>query len=153
MRKGQTIKEYGAELSEKYDIELKREWELYVLAKGEKVRKNSLTRTLVALGERDGWYCHYCQRPFAPIGRKQEFAVKFGVYIGTEKVEKKFYLVYKMPGSIADWPTVEHIIPKSRGGTNDLENLTLACWWCNNQRWIQDHDLFMHVLTYYAIPI
>lgn len=30
--------------------------------------------------------------------------------------------------------TLEHIIPLSAGGTNDLCNLALACFRCNNER-------------------
>jgi 5-methylcytosine-specific restriction endonuclease McrA len=30
--------------------------------------------------------------------------------------------------------TIEHLFPKSRGGTNSLENLRLACFSCNNSR-------------------
>lgn len=30
--------------------------------------------------------------------------------------------------------TLEHIIPKSRGGTNDLENLSGSHQWCNNAK-------------------
>lgn len=30
--------------------------------------------------------------------------------------------------------TVEHLIPLVKGGTNDLYNLALACYWCNNNR-------------------
>lgn len=29
------------------------------------------------------------------------------------------------------WPTIDHIIPKSKGGTDDPENLRLACGSCN----------------------
>lgn len=29
---------------------------------------------------------------------------------------------------------VEHIIPRSKGGTNRRENLVLACWECNNKK-------------------
>jgi hypothetical protein len=28
--------------------------------------------------------------------------------------------------------TVDHIVPESRGGTNDLANLCWCCFWCNN---------------------
>jgi 5-methylcytosine-specific restriction endonuclease McrA len=37
------------------------------------------------------------------------------------------------PGSI-DKLTVEHLHPKSRRGSNSLENLRLACFTCNNSR-------------------
>ncbi|WP_197480168.1 MULTISPECIES: HNH endonuclease [unclassified Anabaena] len=30
--------------------------------------------------------------------------------------------------------TFEHLFPKSRGGSNALENLRLACFSCNNKR-------------------
>lgn len=30
--------------------------------------------------------------------------------------------------------TIEHIQPLSRGGTDERENLTLACWPCNQER-------------------
>ncbi len=31
--------------------------------------------------------------------------------------------------------TLEHIIPKSKGGTDDLDNLALACSACNNSKY------------------
>lgn len=30
--------------------------------------------------------------------------------------------------------TIDHLIPKSRGGSNNLENLRLTCFKCNNSR-------------------
>lgn len=30
--------------------------------------------------------------------------------------------------------TIEHLLPKSKGGSNSLENLRLACFQCNNSR-------------------
>jgi len=35
--------------------------------------------------------------------------------------------------------TVEHIVPRSAGGTNDLENIALACGGCNSEKGIR-HD-------------
>jgi 5-methylcytosine-specific restriction endonuclease McrA len=31
-------------------------------------------------------------------------------------------------------PTIEHVVPKSYGGSNHLHNLVLACDWCNQKR-------------------
>jgi 5-methylcytosine-specific restriction endonuclease McrA len=30
--------------------------------------------------------------------------------------------------------TVDHVIPTSRGGTDDFDNLCLCCFWCNNYK-------------------
>lgn len=30
--------------------------------------------------------------------------------------------------------TLEHIVPLNRGGSNDLPNLALSCYQCNNDR-------------------
>ena len=30
--------------------------------------------------------------------------------------------------------TIDHILPTSRGGTDDLNNLCFCCFWCNNYK-------------------
>lgn len=35
--------------------------------------------------------------------------------------------------------SIEHIIPRSKGGTEDIQNLALACVSCNNEKGIR-HD-------------
>ena len=41
------------------------------------------------------------------------------------------------PGKIRKWsagdtyPTIDHVIPISKGGTDTLDNVRLACWKCN----------------------
>ena len=35
--------------------------------------------------------------------------------------------------SAESMPTIEHIIPKSHGGTDDMHNLGLACYDCNQR--------------------
>ena len=37
--------------------------------------------------------------------------------------------------------TVDHILPFSRGGTNDFNNLCLCCFWCNNYKHARTHAL------------
>jgi 5-methylcytosine-specific restriction endonuclease McrA len=40
-----------------------------------------------------------------------------------------------LPGEeVAAHMTIEHLIATSVGGTDDLENLVLACFQCNNDR-------------------
>lgn len=43
--------------------------------------------------------------------------------------------------------TLEHIIPVSKGGTNDFENLALACFKCNHKRGDMSIDDFMNPNT------
>jgi 5-methylcytosine-specific restriction endonuclease McrA len=33
-----------------------------------------------------------------------------------------------------DDATIDHVVPKSRGGTNDLRNLVISCAECNRQK-------------------
>lgn len=54
------------------------------------------------LAARDGWACCYCGRP---------------------TVERR--------GEDDDRATIEHVIPQSRGGTDSLDNLRIACRRCN----------------------
>ena len=34
----------------------------------------------------------------------------------------------------SNYATIDHIVPKSRGGTSNIENLRLICRKCNNKR-------------------
>lgn len=59
-----------------------------------------------------------------------------------QKQNKRNYLIREY-GSCCWWCrgcfpleelTLDHLKPKSRGGSNSLENLRLACFQCNNSR-------------------
>ena len=39
--------------------------------------------------------------------------------------------------------TVEHITPRTHGGTNKKGNLVMACWQCNNRRGLSNPYVFM----------
>lgn len=67
--------------------------------------RDQRARKIQRLGERDGWTCHLCGEAINPkSGRRNRRA------------------------------TLDHVIPKSLGGSNSLENLRLAHWICNNRR-------------------
>ena len=56
--------------------------------------------------DRDNWTCQICAEPVDPNAEPR-----------------------------SDWyPTLDHVIPRSRGGTNDLTNLRTAHHWCNSVR-------------------
>lgn len=82
-------------------------------------RKNQARRaigpTVLSVDElaaRDGCRCHVCNR----------------------KVEMS------LSGNAKWGPTIEHIVPVSRGGTNDPENLALAHRFCNTARGNRGHS-------------
>ena len=64
-----------------------------------------MSRRLHQVGDRSDWHCTYCGRP----------------------VER--------PGAV-DSPdaaaTIDHLVPRSKGGGNRLRNQVLACQLCNN---------------------
>lgn len=61
--------------------------------------------------ERDGPLCCWCKKPLL-FGKRMDFGIR----------------------EPDDWATIEHLIPISRGGTNDLSNLALAHKLCNSSR-------------------
>lgn len=40
-------------------------------------------------------------------------------------------------------PTIEHIIPKCDGGSDNIENLNIACFKCNQWRGQMPQSLFL----------
>ena len=57
-----------------------------------------------AVYERDGWSCQICH----------------------EGVDGELI------GGPSEWrPSIDHVVPRSRGGTDDFDNLRLAHFWCN----------------------
>lgn len=42
-----------------------------------------------------------------------------------------------------DSATIEHVLPKSQGGTDDWENLAMSCARCNSDRGSQDMETFV----------
>lgn len=47
--------------------------------------------------------------------------------------------------------SLEHIIPRSKGGTDDLENLALACQGCNNFKY--NHTKAIDPITGNSVPL
>ena len=49
---------------------------------------------------------------------------------------------YGLQGERGNWE-VDHVIPVSRGGSNDYENLVAACFACNRSKGDQTGDEYM----------
>jgi 5-methylcytosine-specific restriction endonuclease McrA len=76
------------------------------------------------LADRDGMICHYC-------GKRIHFAKDVRKEIRARGVDIDRY-GYKLIDMLA--ATVDHVIPRSKGGTDDLSNLVLACNECNRTK-------------------
>lgn len=92
--------------------------------------KQQRKRLIVQLAERDGWVCHYCQKPLIPIGAEDDLC---NVYYFPEGPNGEIVKSYGAPEPFA-WPTLDHKLARSSGGTHDLTNLALACLICNTMK-------------------
>ncbi len=68
---------------------------------------------MVELSELDGWACHYCGTALLPVDGAKEY------------------------------PTVDHVVPTSLGGSDDLENKVLACRSCNSSKGTRPYLTFV----------
>lgn len=73
--------------------------------------------TIADIYVRDGRACHYCAREMLPLDAVE----RWNAAANKNKLP---------PG----YPTLDHVIPKSRGGTWALDNLVVACPVCNNRK-------------------
>jgi hypothetical protein len=77
----------------------------------------------VRLSERDGWRCTYCHVFLVRDGYEAEACVwsSDGWVLDRSDPDAAPF----------DWPHIDHVIPRCRGGSDDIDNLVLACAWCN----------------------
>lgn len=78
---------------------------------------------VIALAELDGWFCCYCGMPLVScVAETKESGEARSAIHGF------------------DWPQVDHVIPRSRGGCDELFNLALACTKCNQRKGARTPD-------------
>jgi hypothetical protein len=64
------------------------------------------------VAERDGWRCRYCRRPVSPPPAGRSFTAAEAPHVAT----------------------LDHWVPRCRGGRDELSNLVLACAPCNETK-------------------
>lgn len=75
------------------------------------------------LAQKSGWKCYYCNASLIPYKHTQDDQYTH--------LDRDGYRVANAPYWFA---TVDHKMPVSRGGTDDLDNLVLACVQCNVEK-------------------
>jgi 5-methylcytosine-specific restriction endonuclease McrA len=109
-------------------------------ARGQLDTLNAVDRRRTILADRDGWLCFYCCIPLIPVGSRENC-----IWIACTPTEPCAAYSHPAGGWCPDggfWlvksgfaaPIIEHVVPRSRGGGNNLENLVLACDWCNHRK-------------------
>ena len=87
-------------------------------------------KILCELGETEGWRCHYCHSRLIPCGQEEDICNVFYLPEGWGGGMVKSYAAPQGYG----WPQVDHKVPRSRGGTDLIENLVMACLECNSRK-------------------
>ncbi len=79
--------------------------------------------------KRDHWACQYCGRQCrSPMGILDESGKRFGDSSSHDHGNRP----RRQPGS--EELTIDHVIPRSQGGTSTWENCVLACIGCNKRK-------------------
>ncbi len=60
---------------------------------------------------------------------------KYRALLRRDSVDGEAYCFWCEIRFTEEWPyTIDHLITQAAGGSNRLDNLVLACDWCNNRR-------------------
>ena len=121
------IMEYTVRIVRKMSPEVHRQTHLPpVLPKSEREpTRMPNAQTERTIFERDGWRCRFCETKV--ISRKARTALISSFPNETHWGPKEFErhsALYSMAVSL------DHVVPHSRGGTNDLSNFVTACYCC-----------------------
>lgn len=88
----------------------------YIRAVSVPAKEASMAEAFYAVMKKTGWRCYYCGKPRAR-GASNRGRIRL---------------------------TIDHVVPTSNGGTDDLENLVPACRWCNSAKGQRTTEEFRH---------
>lgn len=97
-----------------------------------RVECSTAHRRLHRIADRDGWGCRYCGAltlDMSAIGWRIQSrsatrrALGAAPELAPDGDEQRLLLA-----------TLDHVVPKARGGTDAMQNLAVACWLCNNKK-------------------
>ena len=82
------------------------------------------TRTAVL--KRDGYHCRFCGLPVMPKGIREKLRTAYPEALGWGLTTASQHAAFQCL-----WLQFDHILPNSRGGTSDTENVVITCAPCN----------------------
>jgi len=77
----------------------------------------------------DGWRCRWCSTPVIARRALRRMHLVFPVAFPRDATDRGRHGLI-----LAASASLDHVLPLSRGGTNDRENLVTACWPCQFAR-------------------
>ena len=95
-----------------------------------KINTSDRRQKFRSLRRRDGDTCHWCE-----VGldfRGYDEGVPF------DQLDQR--------------PTLDHYVPRTKGGSNKVKNLVLACDWCNQKRGHKSPNQFRQWLKRHLVP-
>lgn len=97
------------------------------------VKQTTRTRLMAAIAANPPWWeCWYCAAPLVPLGSPAALAVVTCDASG----------IIRPIGRYA-FPQVDHMIPRSQGGPDEIWNLALSCWPCNREKGVRSVEDFI----------
>ncbi len=86
-------------------------------------------QTTIRVHKRDGYYCRFCKIPVVRANVRKRIQQEYPSAIpwGTRNVDMHAAL-------LCMWAQYDHLVPHSRGGTSEFDNVVLTCGPCNWDR-------------------
>jgi 5-methylcytosine-specific restriction endonuclease McrA len=105
-------------------------------------KRKSLKHLLPEIIERDGgeWKCHYCGRALIPSTARKWMPP---YYRAEEIFVRGDFKTVCVPCDGFTEPVVDHKHPRSRGGSDELDNLVASCWKCNHEKLTTPYDEYL----------
>jgi hypothetical protein len=85
------------------------------------------TRQQVLL--RDGFHCRFCGMPVVPAGTRKAIHRSYPDAVPWGKINTEQHAALQCM-----WLQFDHVLPNSRGGTSDADNIVITCAPCNFAR-------------------
>lgn len=79
-----------------------------------------------AIHQRDGYNCRFCGMPVVRPEVRSRMAASYPDALRWGRKEAEQHAAFQ-----AMWAQYDHVLPHALGGTNDIENIVLACAACN----------------------
>lgn len=96
------------------------------------MKRSQRHKLMKRCAERDGhWECHYCKCRLVPIDEIEKYVTR-GSFVDSDGQLVEYWTLVLPPH--LQYPTLDHKVPKSKGGKDNLGNLVLSCRSCNAKK-------------------